>query len=94
MNGADDRLRDAAVPIDVRQGNATDACRAALGQLLAYRHFLYTNETRLLALFTEDVGAAYASFLVSCGVQAVWPDGGVWRGTSGAATRGLAEVSA
>src|SRR4029453_14984153 len=39
------------------QANATDAVRAALGQLYAYRHFLYEEvEPQLVALFSEPIG--------------------------------------
>jgi hypothetical protein len=64
----------------VRGGNATEAVRGALGQLYGYRHFLGQPSDRLLALFTESIGDAYASFLEGCGVAAVWKDGPAWRG--------------
>jgi hypothetical protein len=49
----------------VYNGNATDAVRAALGQLLTYSPFLHdhANPPRLVALFSEPVGDAYVSFL-------------------------------
>nr|WP_275693384.1 DUF3578 domain-containing protein [Nocardioides sp. TF02-7] len=50
----------------VYRGNATNAVRDAIGQLLQYRHFLYASDSavRLVALFTEPVGDAYVDFSV------------------------------
>lgn len=54
-------------------GNATDAVRAALAQLLMYSYFLGgTPPPRLLALFSESVGDAFVSFLESHAVASVW----------------------
>ena len=90
MKGPDTWLVEAKV---VRLGKATDAVRAALGQLFTYRHFLYDHgdEPRLLALFSESIGGAYVEFLSSHGVASVWYDGGEWVGSSSALETGLAE---
>ena len=68
------------------QGNATDAVRSALGQLLAYSYFLYepTESPRLIALFSEPVGSAFEQFLAKLNVLAIWWDAGRWQGTDAA----------
>lgn len=67
----------------VRQGNATQAVREAIGQLLSYSHFLYDDEKPyLLGLFTEFVGEGCAEFLATLGISAVWFDRGRWVGSS------------
>jgi hypothetical protein len=72
-------------------GNATEAVRAAVGQLLAYRHFLYiASLPSLLGLFSEPVGSAYVSFLESLSIAAVWRSAGSWAGSSVAVSAGLA----
>lgn len=73
-------------------GNATDAARAALGQLYAYRHFLYrsTNPPTLVALFSEPIGEAFVAFLEAAGVESVWYETGKWHGSAAALTDGLA----
>ncbi len=74
-------------------GNATHAVRAALGQLLTYRHFLWPPsgaQPHLLALFSEPVGDAYVTFLDGMGVAVVWKEAGGWRGSSSASAAGLA----
>lgn len=75
------------------RGNATHAVRAALGQLLTYRHFLWkppTIQPHLLALFSEPVGHAYADFLDGLGIAVVWKEAGGWRGSAGAGNAGVA----
>jgi hypothetical protein len=53
------------------QGNATEAVRAALGQLYAYRFFLCKDiEPRLVALFSEPIGHGYVQFLRPVGSPA------------------------
>lgn len=76
-------------------GNATDAVRAALGQLLTYRYFLYGTETEasLLALFSEPVGDAYVIFLARYGIESVWREAGMWVGSAGAERARLAQLS-
>jgi hypothetical protein len=73
-------------------GNATEAVRAALGQLYAYRHFLYPpdHSPDLVALFSEAVGPGFVSFLETVGVASVWHEGGAWLGSTNALAAGLA----
>lgn len=49
----------------VYRGNATEAVRAAAGQLLTYAYFLYPQDDQpnRVALFSEPVGSAYVDFL-------------------------------
>jgi len=63
------------------RGNATEAVRGAIGQLMTYRYFLYRDQPapELMALFNEDVGAAYCDLLESLGIAVAWPDGSGWR---------------
>jgi hypothetical protein len=75
------------------RGNATDAVRAALGQLLTYRHFLWPPPAappRLLALFSEPIGDAYVTFLEEMGIAVVWKEAGGWRGSRDALAAGVA----
>jgi hypothetical protein len=74
------------------QGNATDAVRAALGQLYAYRHFLYQQmEPQLVALFSEPIGDGYVAFLEACGIASVWKGAHGWAGSTTATAHGVAE---
>lgn len=74
------------------RGNATNAVRGAIGQLFAYRHFLYSrDDPALVALFTESVGDAYVGLLDSLDIRAVWPCGSGWCGSTAAIDEGLAE---
>lgn len=76
------------------RGNATEAVRAALGQLFTYRFFLYRAEQpRLVALFAEPVGEAYVSLLDSLGVASVWKDTGRWLGSPSARTDAICDGS-
>jgi hypothetical protein len=72
-------------------GNATDAVRSALGQLLCYRHFRYRDKTppHLVGLFSESIGNAYAQLLESCGICAVWKEQAGWGGSTTATSLGL-----
>jgi MrcB-like, N-terminal domain len=74
-------------------GNATDAVRAAIGQLLTYRYFLYepTKATQLVALFAEPVGDAFVAFLEECGIASVWKDMNGWSGSKQARQSGLTD---
>jgi hypothetical protein len=74
------------------RGNATDATRAAIGQLLMYRHFLWLPTgppPHMVALFSEPIGAAYESFLEGLGIAVVWKER-AWRGSTAAVSSGLA----
>lgn len=74
------------------QGNATDAVRAALGQLYAYRHFLSQGvDLHLVALFSEPIGDGYVAFLEACGIATVWKDAQGWAGSTAATACGIAE---
>lgn len=74
------------------QGNATNAVRAALGQLYAYRHFLYQKvEPQLVALFSEPIGDGYVAFLEACQIASVWKASRGWVGSTTATTWGIAE---
>ncbi len=75
----------------VYQGNATEAVRAAVGQLLQYRYFLYapTDSVGLLAVFSESIGPAYVDFLESLDIRSVWPAGDAWDGSPTARNEGL-----
>lgn len=73
-------------------GNATEAVRAALGQLYAYRHFLYPSaaQPKMVGLFSEPIGTAFASFLETAEVASVWYETGSWVGSDTAVADGLA----
>ncbi|MGY1712600.1 hypothetical protein ACI8AC_24130 [Geodermatophilus sp. SYSU D00758] len=70
--------------------NAEEAVRAAIGQLISYRHFYYRAANRkdplLLALFDAPIGAALEELLSSLGIEVLCWEQGAWRG-SGAAER-------
>jgi hypothetical protein len=76
----------------IYNGNATDGVRAALAQLLMYRHFLHDRPRLpgLVALFSEPVGPAYVAFLIEHGVSAVWKEAGSWMGDTSTRSQGLA----
>ena len=88
VRNADEWLVEAKV---VYRGNATNAVRDAIGQLLQYRHFLYASDSPVLlvALFTEPVGDAYVEFLSSVGIRSVWKAQGGWHGSATAKSEGL-----
>jgi hypothetical protein len=64
--------------------NAEHAVRAAIGQLLAYRHFFFREQGEpdpdLIGLFTEPIGEAFVELLNSLEIGAVWREQGSWRG--------------
>lgn len=67
------------------EGNATEAVRAAVAQLLMYAYLLYDEDPpKLLALFSEAVGIEYVAFLQSVGVESIWRHDGGWRASLGA----------
>lgn len=75
----------------VYKGDATRAVREAFGQLFEYRHFLYDEETRVVALFSEPVGDAYVAYLEAYGVRVVWCDDDEWCGSPSSLGESLAE---
>jgi hypothetical protein len=76
----------------VRNGNATQAVREAVGQLLTYSHFLSDGPPpQLVALLSEDVGRAYVQFLSKIGIGSVWFSKGRWFGSPETMSVGLAE---
>jgi hypothetical protein len=77
------------------RGNATEAVRAAVGQLFQYQFFLCNESapTNLVALFSEPIGDAYADFLESLGIAAVWKEEGKWRGSARAGDEGVASAT-
>jgi hypothetical protein len=76
----------------VRKGNGVYATREAIGQLLMYRDFLYAAPPptpRLLALFSESVGAMCVDFLERYDIASVWSSEGGWAGSPAAIAGGL-----
>lgn len=61
-------------------GNASQAVRAAIGQLYEYAFMLYDDpeSARLLALFSEPIGLRYVELLESINIAAIWRFGGRW----------------
>jgi hypothetical protein len=78
--------REWLVEAKVVKANAELAVREAIGQLFAYRHFFYRAAGRpdplLVALFSEDVEAAFTGLLSSLGIEAIWWQVGEWRSSS------------
>jgi hypothetical protein len=77
----------------VYRGNATEAVRAAIGQLLTYRHLLYRSRTapRLVALFSEPVGELYVQLLEELGILTVWKEAATWRSSTSASADRLGQ---
>ncbi len=75
----------------VYKGNGTEAARAALAQLLEYRHFFYSEEVKpgMVALFSEEIGGAHISLLGELGIRVVWRTRTGWGGEAGAYSGGL-----
>ena len=67
----------------VYRGNATQAVRAALSQLLEYAFVLYPFDRRpsLMALFSEPVGRLYVDLLESHDIAVVWKGNYGWSGS-------------
>jgi len=67
----------------VYNGNGTEATRAALAQLLEYRHFFYPGSGRpgMLAVFSEAIGAAHVALLDTLDISAAWASGSEWGGS-------------
>lgn len=81
--------------VKVVKANAEGAVREAIGQLFAYRFFLYqggSSPDHLIAVFSDAVGSAFVDLLSSLGIESVWPcDGAVsWHGSPGAQLLGIA----
>jgi len=57
--------------------NYAEAVRAAIGQLLEYRHFLHPS-AHLIALFDKPVGDGYVGFLRNLGISVIWLSGDKW----------------
>ena len=75
----------------VYDGNATEAARAALAQLLEYRHFFYGPKgvTGMVAVFSEAIGGAHVELLESLGIASVWAVADGWAGGAIARRSGL-----
>jgi len=87
LSGDDEWLVEAKV---LYNGNATEAVRAVIGQLLTYAHFHYVGgRPLLLALFNEPVGVAFVDLLETLKISSVWFDGGAWDGSKTAKRHGL-----
>ncbi|MGW3013631.1 MrcB family domain-containing protein [Streptomyces sp. NPDC001219] len=88
--GGDEWLVEAKA---VKKGNATQAVREAVGQLLEYRHFYYLQKGRpkphLLGLFSESIGA-YADYLEAHGIGSIWRTSDGWAGSASAVEWGMA----
>ncbi|MFJ9417085.1 MrcB family domain-containing protein [Streptomyces sp. NPDC101227] len=78
----------------VKKGNSTQAVREAVGQLLEYSHFWYTqkNEPRphLLGLFSEDIGV-YARYLEHHDIGSIWCTTEGWAGSASAVAWGMTD---
>lgn len=72
-------------------GNASEAARAAVGQLAEYAHFLYEPNfpPRKMALFTEPLGKAFVEMLEAQGIAVVWKGPGGWEASPAAVEAGL-----
>lgn len=75
----------------VYKGNGTEAARAALAQLLEYRHFFYSEGVKpgMLALFSEEIGGAHISLLGKLGILVAWRTQTGWGGDADAHSSGL-----
>lgn len=67
----------------VYNGNGTQAARAALAQLLEYKHFFYdkASSVGMLAVFSESIGDALIQFLDTLHIASVWRSGSIWDGS-------------
>lgn len=75
------------------KANATDAVRAAIGQVFTYRYMLYRDsDPSLVGLFSESIGDGYVELLESLGIIAVWRQGDGWGGSASAVDLGLVEA--
>lgn len=74
--------------VEVKQvydGNTTLSVREAVAQLLEYRHFFYSDTSsppHMLAVFSEFIGEAHASYLATLNIASVWKlPAGTWHGS-------------
>lgn len=67
----------------IRKGNAGQATREAIAQLLMYRDFIYGPDTdvQILAVFSEAIGELYEVFLERYGIGSVWKTADGWAGS-------------
>ncbi|WDZ85570.1 hypothetical protein [Micromonospora cathayae] len=72
-------------------GDVSGAARAALGQLIEYRHFFYDPQDPpgMLGIFSEPLGDAHVGMLSSVGVACVWRSDTGWDGSRQAKAAGL-----
>lgn len=75
----------------VYNGNASQAARAAIGQLFEYSHFLYELECqpRRMALFSEPLGDAFVALFETLGIAVVWKGSDGWNASGLARQAGL-----
>lgn len=76
----------------VYNGNASQAARAAIGQLFEYAHFLYlppTPRPRMMALFTEPLGSGFVGLFDALGIGVVWKGPNDWEASDLAREAGL-----
>lgn len=75
----------------VYNGNASQAVRAAIGQLMEYAYVLYEPEEKphLMALFSEPVGDLYVALLESLNIASIWKGENGWQASRTALAVGL-----
>lgn len=80
----------------VYNGNASQAARAAIGQLMEYAHIYYAPDRRprLMALFSEPIGALYVAILEQLDIAVVWKGESGWEASELAYGAGLLRPSA
>ena len=63
-------------------GNATQAVRAVVGQLMEYRYYWYGDRAPgLLGVFSECIGKEHARYLDSIGICSAWEEQSQWDGS-------------
>ncbi|MCC3279915.1 DUF3578 domain-containing protein [Arthrobacter sp. zg-Y40] len=75
----------------IYNGNAAQAVRAAIGQLMEYAYVLYEQENKphLMALFTEPIGELYVKLLEGLDIASVWKGENGWQASESALKFGL-----
>lgn len=75
----------------VYNGNAAQAVRSAIGQLMEYAYVLYEQEERprLMALFTEPIGDMYIELLEGLNIASIWKGQNGWQASRTASAFGL-----